>query len=121
MSNLVEHARRELELLGEESSTIVKYLDVVKSFSDMGHSGGSASMAVPVLCKLFRYQPLTPLTNDPAEWIHHGEDVWGEPNGIWQNKRNGEAFSQDGGITYRLLSEGGEGQDSRPLHKSVSK
>lgn len=105
MSNLVDHARIELELVGEELETIEGYLKVIQAFADMGHSGGSASVAIPVINALLQFKNLRPLTDDPEEWIHHGPDVWDGKNGIWQNKRNSEAFSEDGGKTYTLLSE----------------
>ncbi len=108
MSNLVEHARHELELVGEESETIESYLKVIQAFADMGHSGGSASVAIPVIHELLQFKNLKSLTNDPDEWFYHGPETWGEKDGIWQNKRNSEAFSSDGGITYSLLSEGGD-------------
>lgn len=104
-SSLVDHARRELELINEEPSVIAGYLKIVQAFADMGHSGGSAAVAIPVINALLRFKNLKPLTDDPNEWAHHDEDVWGQDGGIWQNKRNSEAFSQDGGKTYYLLSE----------------
>jgi hypothetical protein len=103
-SNLVEHARRELELLGEEPGTIAGYLKVIRAFADMGHSGGSAAVAIPVIHELLQFKNLRPLTDDPAEWEHIAEDVAGQPD-LWQNLRNSEAFSKDGGRTYYLLSE----------------
>lgn len=106
MSNMVEHAKRELELLGEDQTTIDGYLKVIQAFADMGHSGGSASIAIPVINKLLEQRNLTPLTNNPKEWFFHGEEM-SPPNGVWQNVRNSEAFSHDGGKTYYLLSDGG--------------
>lgn len=94
MSNLIEHARRELEILGEEKSTIEGYLKVVKAFADMGHSGGSAEVAIPVIEKLLRFENLKPLTNNPSEWEDRSE-MSGHP--LWQNKRNPRFFSTDGG------------------------
>lgn len=97
-SNLIKHARRELELIGEDPETIQGYLRVVQAFADMGHSGGSASVAIPVLTALFSFENLAPLTDNPDEWIQH-------ENSLWQNVRNSEAFSKDGGKTFYLLSE----------------
>lgn len=114
MSNLVDHARRELELIGEDRETIDGYLKVVQAFADMGHSGGSASVAIPVLNELLQFKNLRALTNDPAEWMYHGPDM----GDVWQNIRNGEAFSNDGGKTYYLLSEGGHDGNRKPLHES---
>ncbi|QIK64123.1 hypothetical protein G7068_13650 [Leucobacter viscericola] len=111
MSNLVEHARRELELLGEEPQTVQGYLNVVQAFADMGHSGGSASVAIPVIHDLLQFKNLRPLTNSPEEWVNVAD-------ALWQNKRNSEAFSDDGGKTYRLLSEGGTSRNRGPKHIS---
>ena len=97
MSNLVNHAKRELELVGEDPETIEGLLKVIQAFADMGHSGGSAAVAVPMINDLLQFKNLTPLTNDPEEWIEVGDD-------IWQNRRNPEAFSKDGGRSYILLS-----------------
>lgn len=103
-SNMVDHAKRELTLLGEEPAVIDGYLAMIRAFAGMGHSGGSASVFIPTLMELLSFKNLTELTDDPKDWIHHTEEVWGEPGGIWQNRRNGEAFSNDGGKTYYLLS-----------------
>lgn len=116
-SNLVDHARRELLLINEEPETIEGYLNVIQAFADMGHSGGSASVAIPVINQLLQFKNLSPLTNNPLEWMHVGGDMW-PPDGVWQNVRNGEAFSHDGGKTYYLLSEGGSDAHPEPLHKS---
>lgn len=97
-SNLVKHALYELELIGEEPETITGYLKVIHAFANMGHSGGSASVAIPTINALLQYKNLRPLTNDPDEWADVGDRMW-------QNKRNSEAFSEDGGKTYYLLSD----------------
>lgn len=97
-SNLVSHAHRELVLLGEEPTTISGYLDIIQAFADMGHSGGSASVAIPTINALLSWKNLTPLTNDPDEWTLVGENMW-------QSQRNPEAFSYDFGLTHYLLSE----------------
>lgn len=106
MSNLVEHAKRELNFIGEDPETIEGYVKVIQAFADMGHSGGSASVAIPVINELLQFHNLTPLTDNPEEWFFHDTETSGVKDGFWQNKRNGEAFSHDGGKTYYLLSEG---------------
>lgn len=116
MSNLVEHAKRELALIGEEEETVQGYVKIIQAFADMGHSGGSASVAIPVIHRLLQFQNLSELTNDPEEWMFVAEDIWGEEGGIWQSKRNPEAFSNDGGNRYYLLSEGAHDQNRRPIH-----
>lgn len=114
---LVQHARRELELIGqmEEDPEFTKSLiKAVQGFSSYGHSGGSQQVAVSMLMELLNFKNLGPLTDNPDEWAHHTEEVWPEPGGVWQNKRNGEAFSTDGGKTYTLLSE-----SEKPIHYSA--
>ncbi len=115
MSNLVDHARQELELIGEEPETIEGYLKVIQAFADMGHSGGSAAVAIPTIKELLCFKNLSPLTDNPDEWFHHEEGVWGEAGGGWQNCRNPEAFSNDGGKTYYLLSTGATSKNPNPL------
>ena len=111
MSNLVEHAKRELELVGEEPEFIDGLLKVIQAFADMGHSGGSASVAIPVINELLQFKNLKPLTDNSDEWMLVGEQMW-------QNVRNSEAFSDDGGKTYYLLSEGGHQGNPHPKHET---
>lgn len=92
-SNLVAHARRELELIGEEPDVIKGYLKVVRAFADMGHSGGSAMVAIPTINRLLSFENLAPLTDDPTDWIEVG-------HGMWQNRRCSRMFSEDGGKSY---------------------
>lgn len=105
MSNLVEHARVELTRIGEEPETIEGYLKVIQAFADMGHSGGSASVAIPVIIQLLQFKPLGKITNDPDEWIFHNKNTYGASEDLWQNKRNPAAFSSNAGRTYWLVDE----------------
>lgn len=116
-SNLVTHARRELTLVGEDVETINGYLKVIQAFADMGHSGGSASIAIPTISALLQYKNLKPLTDDIHEWNHVGDATPDSPN-IWQSNRNSEAFSNDGGKTYYLLSECNRRRPKK-MHESV--
>lgn len=118
MSNLVDYARRELELIGEEPDTIDSYLRVVQAFADMDHSGCSASVAIPVLQRLLSFKPLSDLTSDPAEWMNVSEAPGDE---CWQSRRDPTAFSSDGGLTYYLLEEcdAAGSMETTPLHRSV--
>ena len=97
-SNLVDHARRELARLNNDEDFNNSIIASVRAFASYGHSGGSASVAIPVLHQLLQFKPLTPLTNDPKEW----NEV---DNEMWQSNRDSEAFSKDRGMTYYLLSE----------------
>jgi hypothetical protein len=109
MSNLVDHARYELELIEEDPEYIEGIVNVIQAFADMGHSGGSASVAIPTINELLQFNNLAPLTNNPDEWMKVDDETW-------QSQRNPEAFSNDGGKTYYLLSEGGNDNHREPLH-----
>lgn len=130
---LVEHAKAELNILLEQAKKdkdpmAVKMqehinndlLEMVKVFSEQGHSGFSAGYALSCLTKLLDYKPLTSLTG--------AEDEWGEPYNCGgnkltqQNKRctgvfrdnmdnstarmiDGIIYSDNGGVTW--FSKGG--------------
>lgn len=110
MSNLIDHAKRELAMINEDPEYVEAYLKIVEIFAGMGHSGGSASVAIPTITALLSQENLMPLTDNPDEWMFHDEDLW-PPDGVWQNIRNGQAFSHDGGKTYWLISDRDKGND----------
>ena len=114
-SNLVTHARRELELIGEDPEFVAGYLEVISAFAKMGHSGGSASVAIPVINSLLQYKNLSPLTDNPDEWMHLTEEEWPDPEACWQNIRNSECFSRDGGKTYTSLKDKNTVHTSEPF------
>lgn len=104
MSNLVDYAKSELTLAGlfDKDSDYdgmlgTAVLEIVTVFSKQGHSGFSAEIVTQLVEKLLRYEPITPLTYEPDEWIGHGE--------TWQNKRDSKVFSSDGGKTHSRLGE----------------
>lgn len=95
-------------MLGETEETKTQIIKIVQAFSDMGHSGSSAVFVMDTVDRLLHFKNLKPLTAHPSEWQYHDAETWGEPGGIWQNRRNSEAFSHDGGIHYYLLSDKNE-------------
>lgn len=113
-SNLCRHARHELTLSGVEPDEIDWYCEVIRAFTEYGHSGGSASVMIPILNDLLQFKNINELTDDPDEWME-------VTDGTWQSRRNSEAFSNDGGKTYYLLSEGGNIFHREPLHESAHK
>lgn len=126
MSNLIDHAKRELALINEEPEFVEAYLKIVEIFAGMGHSGGSAEIAATVIHQLLQQQNLYPLTDDPNEWVFQSNEKYGLPEdawnngrgGIWQNTRLGEAFSSDGGKSYYLLCETEDTSKPSIIHKS---
>ncbi|MBA3551187.1 hypothetical protein H0W32_03195 [Patescibacteria group bacterium] len=120
MSNLVNHARRELALLNNDSEFNDCIVKAVEAFAAYGHSGGSAGVGIDILNRLLQFQNLTPLTDNPNEWFHHtGEHVM-DSEGVWQSVRRGEAFSTDGGKTFYLLSDGSTQNNVKKVYISDS-
>jgi hypothetical protein len=101
----VSHARHELEIIGEEPETIELYLNIIREFGKMGHSGASKAIAIPVLNQLLLRRPLSPITDNPDEWLCHPSNVWDGQNCVWQNKRDSRIFSENGGRTYYFVGE----------------
>jgi hypothetical protein len=117
-SGLVNHAIRELELIGykidediteinsdDDYDTMVAkcIVDLIKMFASQGHSGFTAPYTIDAFTKLAKHQNLTPINMTPDEWM----DVSGYGDGtpLWQNKRNVALFSKDGGKTWYDVSE----------------
>ena len=96
---LVQHARRELALIGEDEWMTEGVVRVVEAFASMGHSGFSAAWCINVLEKLLRFETLSPVTDDPGEWLHHDKAVAGDDT-TWQSIRNPAVFSKDGGQNW---------------------
>lgn len=119
MSNLVDHARRELALINEDPWVIDGICKVIAAFAEMGHSGPSAAHTTSYLERLLRYEPLTDLTDSPAEWEdRYAEGLTTSP--LWQSVRNPAAMSKNGGRTYYLISEldAAGSMDATPIHHS---
>lgn len=102
MSTLIEHAKRELDIIGEEGFIKDNILAVVEAFAKGGHSGSSAEHTIDILERLLRRLPLTPITNDPDEW--EMRKMPGEK--CWQNIRDSRAISYNKGRSYYLVTEG---------------
>lgn len=107
--SLVAYAERELALAGllaEDSdySGMLGHaaLDIIKVFAEQGHSGLSAELTTEIVAKLMRFEPLTPLTYGPEEWMNQSE-ASGVP--MWQNTRKFSVFSNDGGLTHYDLDD----------------
>lgn len=106
-SNLVTHAERELQRAGlfDQDSDYGgmlgdAVLDMVKVFSEQGHSGFSAAMTIDILSRVLKYEVLTPITSNPDEWMDVGNDMW-------QSRRQPNIFSTDSGQTWYNLDEEG--------------
>jgi hypothetical protein len=106
MSNLVDHAKSELQRAGlfdEDSDYGGKMahvvMDMIEQFSEEGHSGMSASMAISLFEKLARFEPLTPLTGEDDEW---GDVSQNGSEPFFQNKRCSHVFKESNGKAYDM-------------------
>jgi hypothetical protein len=81
-------------------------MDLCKTFDQAGHSGFSAMWTADVFERLSRWEPLTPITDDPDEWMVIEEEKLapGEPT-LWQSRRSPGCFSHDGGKTFYDINE----------------
>ena len=102
-SNLLAHARKELELKfpddpeadGFDMNQAMREAteNLMFIFALEGHSGFSASWAITVFERLARYKPLSPLTGDDDEWNQVADDMW-------QNRRCSNVFKDSSGGAY---------------------
>ena len=100
-----EHALYELDRAGltdEDADyggmVATAVLELIKTFSNQGHSGFSASMVRELFNKLTNFETLTEITSNPEEWGDVTEISDGKI--LFQNKRNPAIFSEDGGKTW---------------------
>lgn len=105
MSNLLTHARHELDLIGmtedgDEMNAMMRrhILTMMEVFANEGHSGFSAQYAANALSKLMKFEPLSPLTGADDEWTEIAkEQSAGNTGTLYQNKRASHVFKDDNG------------------------
>jgi hypothetical protein len=117
MSNLVEHAERELRKVGynpdlgangilDEMNMAIytTTVEIVRQFASVGHSGGSAGVHTAMIHDLLQFKALSELTDNQKEWIWHDKEIAGG-EGIWQSMRSSDCFSDDRLKTYYSVDE----------------
>lgn len=116
MSNLINHAQRELEtagMLGARGDKFDEYnnmcgeavMELIRVFAGQNHSGMSASITLGMFKEVADFKALSPLTDNPKEWIAVEAGPVSDEITLWQNNRRSDAFSEDCGKTYYLLDE----------------
>lgn len=112
MSNLYTHARDELQRAGLLASgdamndvTGATLLAAVGAMAAAGHSGASMNGAITTLMKLLCFENLTPITDNPAEWMLVSEPVNGVGEYVFQSTRNPVIFSNDVGAHYYSVND----------------
>lgn len=106
--SMIEFAENELNLLlnsctDEESKNVQKVvnkdiLDIIRLFSEQGHSGFSAHYSMNILKRLMNYKPLSPITDDESEWnrLDYDDDL------AYQCKRCPSLFKDKDGRVYNV-------------------
>lgn len=116
--SLVNWAKEELDRLNKDNDGMQEamnnnIIEIVKVFSEQGHTGFTASYALGLIKKLLAWKPITPLTGEEDEWC----EVCDTKRNLQQNKRyssvfrenfdnstaydiEGRIFSDDGGKTW---------------------
>lgn len=98
MSNLIDHAKIELQAIGYDPNDQEdgpnkwiqeNILELLEVFSKQGHSGSSAPYCINLFTKLARFEPLCPLTGEDSEWTEVSAK-------LFQNKRCGHVFKENG-------------------------
>ena len=125
MSNIINHAKAEFRAAGwiddngkykdEMQEMICNHvLDLLKVFSDEGHSGSSAPYAINLFSRLAKFEPIAPLTGEDWEWHDTGHN--------YQNRRASHVFKDYDGNCYdingRVFWEWSRGYESGEPYKS---
>ncbi len=112
---LVKWAEKELSRIEKDDEGMQNHinsqiLDIVKVFSEQGHSGFSAGYALNILKRLLAWKPITPLTGEEKEWneITDELDQNNRCSAVFRTSKNnstayfldGKIFSDDGGKTW---------------------
>ena len=115
MSSILNHALMEFRAAGwtnddgkfndgMQEAVCNHVMDLLKVFTDEGHSGTSAPYTVNLFKQLAMFEPIVPLTGEDWEWTEVSD-------GVFQNKRcshvfkqadrfNGQAYDIDGIVFY---------------------
>lgn len=124
-SGLVKYARSELKRLEDACETTdaremqesidENIVDLIKLFSDQGHSDFSGNYALNLFKRLSKWKPATAITGEDSEWHDIGTDINGEVleqntryTGLFRNNHDNSTahdiyevvISDDGGITW---------------------
>lgn len=104
MSNLIDHAEREMRLAGlyekgadYDGMIPEAVMALVKAHAAQGHSGMSHALTLSIFNRVVNFKTLAPITSSPEEWTDVS-DAMGRP--CWQSKRQSSVFSEDGGKTW---------------------
>lgn len=112
MSNLIDHAQRELKAAGlfdkdapYDGQTATDALVLIEVLARQGHSGGSLDHTLTLFNRLARFQLLAPMKNpmENGDYIDHTGISGGNPT--FQSTYKSSVFSEDGGKSWYDLNK----------------
>ena len=111
MTALSDHVNAELALtdLTEEAKVSIRL--ICSLYDGYGYFRRTDDNVQDLIHDLVKFKNLTPLTDDPDEWVQVADN-------IWKNKRRGDAFSLNGGKTYYYARNGTSSTNPWPQHVS---
>lgn len=112
MTVLGEHATAELTYQGVEDPEKSNIITIVGTFAEFTDEEIPDILAK--VQKLLCFQPLSQLTNDPAEWTLRDDVVNGQQ--VWQSTRYPDAWTYDPTFAVYFLLSGHNGGTSTPLN-----
>lgn len=107
MSNLINHAKRELLKLGyklieecdDDPDKWIQenVLELLEVFSKQGHSGFSAPYVINLFKKLANFEPVTPIMCTDDEWNEVGNNQYqnNRCSAVFKNSTNGKPYYLD--------------------------
>lgn len=106
---LRQHAEKELSLIDMEKNYPDAYNTlkvIVDTLEDFREKCGEreAAYIMDLFEMIIRGDNLAPITDDPDEW-EYKKDATQTGNDLWQNNRNSNIYSSDGGRTWFDLSD----------------
>jgi hypothetical protein len=107
---LGDHAIAELDIIGETDPVRAATITIVGTLADLTVS--QRDVVNGYVAILTQFKPLTPLTDDPTQWIDRSATSGERP--LWQSSRDPDAWSRDDGATYFRMSENGQIHTSDP-------
>jgi hypothetical protein len=107
MTALGDHAVNELDRIDAPSVIGDPLTMIVGTFADVPDPETNWVVMRDYLDKLLKFEPLSPITADPAEWVSRFEQAGNVP--IWQSIRWPNAWTRSPTFaTYFLMTEAGD-------------
>lgn len=103
--SIIDRARIELEAINFGKEDTEAMIGLLRKFFDQWDSGGAVAAVTPVLVRLIKGQPLSPLTGDESEWYAPMDGV-----PMLQNKRCSSVFKDWRAEDGNLSAKAGEGK-----------